>query len=339
VQFYVNGASVGSATVSGNAATYVVTLPALDNTAYAQYFGDTNCPAATSSVLTLDVQPTVTTGVLLANPQQLLQGASVTLTALFTAQATTSNPYPGAPTGTVTFYTTLNGIARQLGTANLIANGQSTSIATYTTTGLQDGANVVSAQLGASRYFAASQAASLTIGVYDYSVAFSPPSATVTKGGSVTALVTVAPIDGFDGEVVLSCTPPANTETTCAISPAILSNGGGIGQMTIATTATTTTSLQRVAGGSLAVCLLALLWPGARRRRGLQAMLGFVVSGALLSVVGCSTIAANPVSPGGGGSTGTTGTPSGTQVFTVTAAGTDGQTTNLHSYQYQVTVQ
>jgi hypothetical protein len=65
--------------------------------------------------------------------------------------------------------------------------------------------------------------------------------------------------------------------------------------------------------------------------------------GLLAGTVGCTTVrsdgTASGTGSGGGGGTTTTGTPSGTLQFTITGAGTDGRTTNAHTYQYSVTVQ
>jgi hypothetical protein len=341
VQFYVNGANVGSAGVSGNVATYILTLPALNNTAYAMYLGDTNCPAAIAQPIVLDVQPAVTVGTLLVNPQAALQGASVTLTALFTAQATVYNPNPGGPSGSVVFYTTVNGIERELGAANLVSNGPGSSVATFATTGLQDGANVITAQFAGSTSFAPSTGTA-TVNVDDFTLAFSPPSATTTAGQTVTALLTVAPVDGFAGEVALNCAPPANAAATCTISPSVLTNGGGIATMTITTTAATGALERRgVAGGvSFAVGLLALLWPSERKRRGVGAVAAVaVMSLALLTLAGCAQTTLGTVTPTGGSGGGSGTTPAGTLLFTVTASGTDGVTTNTHTGQFQLTVQ
>ncbi len=81
------------------------------------------------------------------------------------------------------------------------------------------------------------------------STGLSPTS--VTAGGSTTATVTIAPLNGFTGTVTLSCSG-LPTGATCAFSPATVSGGSGTSKLTIQTALSTpagTTSVT-VAGTS-----------------------------------------------------------------------------------------
>ena len=337
VSFYVNGAYAGNGSVSGNQATFILTLPnANSNTVYAIYTGDANCQPGTSSVVTLSVPPTATTGTVSVSNANALQGSSLTFTAVVSATATTNNPYPGTPTGYVNFYDTFNGVQALLGSASLVQNGVTSGIATFTTTGLQTGTHSVHAQFTGSTRYSPADAGIAVVTVTDFSVSFAPATATAARGQTVTALATVVPLNGFTGQVVLSCTPPGSTYTTCGVSPSVMANGSGIATLTITTTAATHAALRITGTLSLAGLLATLLWPGARRRR-LPLLCGLALACAC-SLTGCTSVQSQGSTAGGdAGSAG--GTPSGTQIFTIVAAGSDGRTTNRHTYQFQVTVQ
>jgi hypothetical protein len=308
---------------------------------YAIYTGDGNCSPSTSNALTLTTPPAATTGTNSASSTSVLYSSSVTFTVVITSTATASNPYPGAPTGAVNFYDTFNGLQTLIGSATLVPSGVQSSIATFSTTGLQAGNHSVDALFAGSTKYSPVDAGVAVVAVTDFSTTFSPPSATVTKGQSATVLVTLAPINGFSGQVALNCTPPASTQTTCVITPSVVSGGGGVVTMTIGTTAPLG-HVHSGPAGSLAFvgALAAFLWPSRRRLRFVLAAL--LLAAGLTTLSGCTTVQSEGTTTGGGGSGGggnSSGTPSGTQLFTIVASGTDGRTTNRHTLQYQLTVQ
>jgi hypothetical protein len=345
VSFYVNGGLVGTSGVSGNQATYVLTLPSPNSTTlYAVYSGDGNCQQNVSATLTLSVPPSGTVATITTSSSTVLQGANVTLTVVVTGVPTASNPNPGFPTGTVNFYDTFNGLQSLLGSASLVQNGPSSALATFNTTGLRAGTNLIDGQFAGSRYFSPSDAGITLVNVTDFTVAFSPSSSTTTKGQTVTALATVTAINGFSGQVVLGCVPPAGTATTCSFSPAVVANGNGISTLTITTTMPVTGSLRRpdmvaAEGITVALGMLGLLWPESRRRR--PVLLALALSLAMLGgTLGCTTAqSGGSTTTGPGGGSTASGTPSGTYLFNITGSGTDGRTTNMHTFQYSLTVQ
>ncbi|MDE1161840.1 MAG: Ig-like domain repeat protein [Acidobacteriaceae bacterium] len=343
VTFYVNGASAGSAALSSNSATYTLTLPSsTKNTVYAVYAGDTNCGSSTSTVATIAAATVDTTSTLTPNYTTALQGANEIFTVVVSSVATTTNTSPGIPTGTVNFYDTFGGIQTLLGSAALTQGGVSSAFTSFQTTGLKAGTHTILAVFAGSTSFTTSTATAVAVTIQDYSVVFSPSSATTTKGQTVTALATVAPQYGFTGSVVLACTPPAGTATTCSFSPSVLTGGGGVATMTITTTAATAAlhSGRRDIAFAGVAGLGALLLGFIRRRRvrwlqlAALAMAIFVLG----TTGGCTTVRSE-TSTGGGGSSSSGGTPSGAQQFTITAAGTDGVTTNKHTAYFQVTIQ
>lgn len=327
-------------------ATYTITLPAKSNSIYVTYAGDQNCASSTSTAISLSIPAVETTSALTANYTTALQGANEIFTTVVSSTATTTNTNPGTPTGTVTFYDTFGGVQTTLGTSSLTASGINSSLATFQTTGLKAGIHEIVALYNGTTAYAASTATTMVVTIEDFTLTMAPASSTTVKGQTVTALATVAAEYGFSGSVVLGCTPPSGSETTCSFSPAVLTGGGGVATLTITTTAATTSAVRNelLPGGGFALAgmMLGLLLPGKRRRR-LTAMLSVMFATAVLGgAIGCTTVRSNTTTPGDGGSGGnsaTSGTPSGALQFTISAAGTDGRTTNLHSQQFQVTVQ
>jgi len=87
-----------------------------------------------------------------------------------------------------------------------------------------------------------------------------------------------------------------------------------------------------VAAGPVLAALLFFAVP--RRRRRLPTMLLVFLALELSANVGCGT-GKNSDPP----TVSDPGTPLGTQIFTVTTAGSDGTNSVRHNYQYQITIQ
>lgn len=125
--------------VNGNAS---ITLPATfavgAHTVVAAYSGDTHFNAVDNTLTpyTLTVNRNGSAVAVSASPTSILLNQSVTFTAAVT-------PFPagaGIPTGTATFYTTLNGVTTLLGTGTLDAFG----VATFSTSTLAAGNHQIS---------------------------------------------------------------------------------------------------------------------------------------------------------------------------------------------------
>jgi hypothetical protein len=244
-------------------------------------------------------------------------------------------PAPGTPAGLVTFYDNFNGQSIPLGTASLSASGPYVAIAQLSTTGLFHGLHTVTAIYAGNTAFATSTS-TLTVNISDYSVTFNPSSLSLTQGAGASATVTITPLNGFAGTVALACTPPPGTLTTCSFSPASVSVGG-VSTLTIGTTAANNVSVRRAGvgelgfGASIVAVLGCLLFPRHRR----PALLALIALCGLLGAAGCGN--GGSATPDGGN--GTSGSPLGTQLFTIVSAGSDGVTTNRHDVQFQVTIQ
>jgi hypothetical protein len=150
-------------------------------------------------------------------------------------------------------------------------------------------------------------------------------------------------VGGFNGTVSFGCTPPSSSEITCSFNPVTLT-GGGSTTMSIVTTApqsrTTQARLRQgwaFTGGASLAALLCFMAPG--RRRSIPTLLLVVFAACLTANLGCG----KGTSSTSGSATSATvtdpGTPLGTQIFTITTAGSDGVNTVRHSYQYQLTMQ
>ena len=148
-----------------------------------------------------------------------------------------------------------------------------------------------------------------------------------SPGGTGTSTLTVAAVNGFNGTVDLTCTPPGSTSAkiTCSITPSVTINGSSD---TATLTVTTTAAHAAAAGGPSAtthshglgwlgagsgIALAGIFVIGVPLRRKSTAVFGVVLLAFLATGVGC----------GGGGSSSTPvlapGTPAGNYTVGVTA--------------------
>jgi uncharacterized protein YjbI with pentapeptide repeats len=158
VTFTDNGG--GTATLSGRPAagtsgTYRLTITA-----------DNGVGESVTQTFTLTTATTDTTTTLSASGNPVTAGASLTLTA-------TVDPPEGAPTGTVRF---LDGSA-VLGSATLVANDATSSVAALTITAPSTGTHTIVAVYGGDGAYAGSTSASLTLTVVAAPVTPEPPEA------------------------------------------------------------------------------------------------------------------------------------------------------------------
>ena len=348
VQFLVNNKLVGTAAVTGGVANLVITLPAgAAENIVAIYTGDTNWLSSTSNAITVSVAALVTGTTLSSNVTEVISGVQVVLTATVTGTATGVISQT-SPTGLVDFYDTYNGVLSKLGSAMLASFGANTSQAMFNATGLATGTHVIYAVYDGDTVYTSSTSGTVTLGSTNFAVSFVPAAMTVSQGQSGSATLLVNFQGGFSGSVAFGCTPPANIEITCSFSPAVIS-AAGTTTLTVATVAPSARSggeqsrlMERFAGGAMMALLLMGIKPKRHRMKlGLLLMLlAFAASG----VTGCTgtNSAANsaPTSPTTPVITPTEpGTSLGTQLLTITTAGSDGTNTVRHDYQYQVTVQ
>jgi hypothetical protein len=353
-----NGNGTGSYTFSGSVTIYdngklLATVPVATNQASttktlsggvlhsitATYSGDANWNGSTSTPVS--VTPTLLPSQVsvVANTSNTLAGVNVTFTATVYTTATNSV----GPTGTVTFYDTFNNTVVQLGVpATLVSNGPNQSIAVFSTTGLQAGAHSVYAIYNGDSNFSPATSGTYSLNLSDYNLNMVPQTLTLKAGQTGQVVMFLGLVGNFSGTVSFGCIPPSNAETTCSFSQVSLT-GGGSTTLNITTTAPTTQTSRNIrphrpattwngfAGSALAL----LVWFGVpRRRRALAALFAVIAAVCLTANIGCgsgkSSADPPPSDPG---------TPLGTQIYTITAAGSDGANTTRHTYQYQVTIQ
>lgn len=358
VSFFSKGVFLTKGTVAGNAATAQVRLaPGASISLTASYNGDANYYGSTSpAVMVMPIR--VTSAVSLSSNLSMPNaGTSVGLTATVTAANTVVTT---APTGTVTFYSTRNGILNTLGTATLAANGTNSAVASFAANGLAAGLYSITAIYNGDVTFTGATSNAVGIQFGDYGVSFAPSNLYLSRGQSGAAAAMLSVNNGFTGTVVFSCKPPAFSNMTCSFSPATIT-GGGQTTLTITTTGTVASaqpshpgdavgSRSGVVGAGIgAAGLFAYLLPSRRRNRHLLQMgallllccaVSLMSSGCSAGIVGSTNNTSGgttlPVG-GGGGSTGTGVTPYGTFLLEITASSADN--TLRHSSIYSVTVQ
>ncbi len=185
----------------------------------ANYSGDANYPAATSAPFSLVVTQAGTATTLSSSG---IIG-STTNPLVFTVQVVSTTI--GAPTGTVNFF---NGGAL-LGTSALNANGQ--AVFTPTTSGLNAGANSITAVYSGDVNFSASTSAPVVQTWTDFALSIaanSSASQTVPPGGKAVYIITVTPVGGtiLPSAITLAATglPSGATYT---FAPATIPSGSG----------------------------------------------------------------------------------------------------------------
>ncbi|MGH9545849.1 MAG: beta strand repeat-containing protein [Terriglobales bacterium] len=226
-----------------------------------------------------------------------------------------------------------------------IANGTGTSTLTVSTSATTPTGAYSVTVTGAfgSLLHTAPVTLTVTAAEPDFTVAASALNpATISPGGSSTATITVAPANGFNGAVGLTCsvTPSGMRPPTCSLNPASVAGGSGTSTLTVSTTAATTASLTpRVRGALFAMWLpiagLALLGSGfrSRKKRLWCFLFGCLMFSGLIFLGACG----GSSSSGGGG--GHAGTPAGTYTITVTATGTGTSGPLTHAATAKLTVQ
>jgi FG-GAP repeat. len=281
-----------AATLTSAPGTYAI-VPSASGTNLAQYQ-----VSVTNGKLTV-TKASVTSTIALS-AASVTQGQNVTVT------ATVASATSGTPTGTVSFFN--NGNA--LGTATL-TNGT----ATYSTTALPVGSNVITFTYGGDANFTTNTAGSttgantVTVSApipLDFDFQMTSPSSGLTGnyGKSVQVTLHVAPTAGqYPGTVQFAVSGTPAVAATYTFSPTTVAAGAG------ATDVTMTIQLQALANlnhapatsgrlASIALGLLVLPWVSVRRMRrsgkrlgkslGLSALV-LVALGAALSVTGCGS--------------------------------------------------
>ncbi len=345
VTFYDNGKLLATAAVGSNQASTAVTLSGnVSHNIVAAYSGDNNWIGSTSTAQVVNPTLLPSTLTLSSNVASALAGVNIVFTA--TVYTTVSNTV--GPTGTVSFYDTYNGSIVQLGgTAGAVAltpNGPNQSIARFTTTGLLPGTHSLYAIYNGDANFAPATSSTLPLIITDFNLTMIPQTLTLKAGQTGQVVILLGLVGGFNGTVSFGCTPPASSEATCSFSNVSLT-GGGSTTMSIVTTAPHATKPTqqasrsgpwRIAAGSALAMLFCFALPC--RRRAIPILFTAFLAVSLASSMGCGLGGTIPADP-----TTTTpadpGTPSGTQIFTITTAGSDGVNTVRHTYQYQVTIQ
>lgn len=173
----------------------------------------------------------------------------------------------------------------------------------------------------------------------DFTIAASALSpAAVTAGGTATSTITIAPTNGFNGTVNLSCgvIPVVTRPATCLLNPSSVANGSGTSTVTVKTTAPTTSSLALPSRGIFfAMCLpiggLALLGAGFTSRK--KKLWGFLLACLLFSGLIFMAACGGSSSSGGGGHP---GTPAGPYTVTVTGTGATGSPTHSTTVSFTV---
>jgi hypothetical protein len=329
ISFVSGGNVLGSSALNATGvASITVVLPNGNATITAQYGGDANYVASTSSAVSVSVGMLATTTSIAASVNPANLGTNVTLTAMVMAASGSS-----VPTGTITF----SDGSTALGTGALDNTGK----ATYSSSSLSAGAHSITAAYSGDADYTASTSPALALAVNapGFTLTVAPASLTIADGGSGQATVTLTPVGGFNTQVAFSCTGlPANA--TCTFAPTTLtptsSNSAVTSMVTIATNVQSASAVQpKDSFDKRNPTLLALAFLGLptvivahrRLKKSNWLLVPVLLFAALLSVAAIGLAGC-----GGSGKSTPTGptTPKGTSTVTVTAtSGSSTQTAAL----------
>ena len=315
-----------------------------------KYSGDTNYSSSTSTAVTVRAlyPVTITTA---ANPNSIIYGSKVTLT----ATVDTNNPASNAalkPTGTVSFYGTNSQITEPVTTMVTQDSSGNWEIQATVTTSPINTEQINATYSGDSNYASGTDYSLIvTVIVPDFSVSANSTPLMVIAGQTGTETLTITPMSNYTSTVQLSCWQGSSIPgATCNISPAsvTLSNSAPTtATLTISTlppsstlSAMTAPVHVRAPGlisrgrdewwtlGGLAgfAALLLLMFPGDGRSR--RAILGLGLVSLLSFAIGCGG-GSSSSSGSGGGSGGAAPAPTTTTLTASSAKVAPGSTLTL----------
>lgn len=221
VIFYDGSTALATQTLASGTATYSTSsLTVGTHSITAQYSGDTNYAASSSTALSFIVtavsSPMNTSTVLTASPTSGITGASISLSATVTPASGTA-----VPAGTVTF---LDG-STALGSQNLSASG----VGTFSTSSLAVGIHTITAQYSGNANFKASTSPAVTVTISapvpDFSLSITPTNGTESSTSPSTATITVTPTNGFNSTISFACSG-LPSGLSCSFSPSTLTPAG-----------------------------------------------------------------------------------------------------------------
>jgi Pro-kumamolisin, activation domain/Bacterial Ig-like domain (group 3) len=203
-------------TLNGNIQTKV-SGPSGPHSLTAHYSGDTNYAASVSGGVTFNaLYPDTMT--LSANPNNVILGNSVTLTATLD----TTNPASNAtlkPTGAITFNSSSGAITGTVTTTtSQDSSGNWMEQATVTTTPQQT-ESVTASFAGDSNYEQADFGLTVIVTIPDFSVSANPTTLPIVAGQTGMATLTITPATKNTSTVNLTCPAVSFWGGTCTISP------------------------------------------------------------------------------------------------------------------------
>ena len=339
VNFLDGATNIGNSPLNGSGAATLTTstLPLGTNSITASYSGDTNFSASTSPALQQVVQGAVvslsptslnfgnqTVGVASAAKMVTLQNTGNVNLSIASIQIT------GANNGDFKSSTCPSSLAPK-------ATCQISVTFTPAAAGTRTAALSISDNAPGSP-----QSVSLTgVGTItpNYTVIAKPTSVTVNPGSPANYVITLTPLNGYDGTVTINC--PSSLPSGVSCNKPTIAPGQTQATLTVSTTGPSAVLMAApnvnsregasnlwasLGGVGLVGMILAGDWK-KRNRRGMGIMLGILALVMILALVGCG---GGSISGGGGGGG---GTPAGTyplQVVAIGTAGTNGGSTAPH---------
>lgn len=231
-----NNTIFGLANLVNGKATVVTQANPGTTQVYAQYQGDSNYAASTSSMITTTVGKYTPPITLTSTSPYVLPGQQTSLNMVLGGYSYGKFGSLNA-TGTVQFFTSVNGGAPQaLTPPSIMQPVQAPPVVGLSVrVTLPAGTNVVTAVYSGDSDFNGVTSAPVTIIVTNPDFAFTPSvsALTISAGGSASETLNVAPIVGFTGTVSLGCGGGLPSGATCTFAPSTLPNATGSSTLTV----------------------------------------------------------------------------------------------------------
>ena len=341
------GTAVGTAAIANGVASAIVaagSLPAGPHIIEALYSGDSIFASVTSTTITITVETSVsvvlTTNLTTASTEQaVLLTATVTPTVAATGETN--------PTGKVVFYSGVTAV----GSATLTAGIGNASLATLVISTLPAAIDTMTAVYQGDSYYVAATSNALSVDVQDFSItpASTNPATNlnIVQGSTGSASFVVTGLGGYNSQVQLVCSVPAQDDMTCTGTPQQVTPTGAV-TFTVATFKTDGVTASnrpqpplwpRVVGGTALSILSLWLLPSGKRSRVYATSEASRSAGRLLVLllllVGLTGVAGgcNSSSIASGG-----GTPLGIATLTITGSANVNNAVVSHSIYLTVNV-
>jgi hypothetical protein len=222
----ITGFPVGSPPGFSTGAVFLTLTTAGTHTLTAQYSGDANYTASSTSIA-VNVLNRVTASISVS-PSNIIYGNTVTITGVIDTLVPASNSSL-KPIGAISLGGSVDGLIVNGVTTTAMADGNGNWEIMATVTITPSNSEYFGITFNGDINYVGANATSnfLTVVTPDFSITTNPALLAITAGQNGASVVTIAPLSIISSTVNMACTVPNLAGTTCTISPTSLNLAGG----------------------------------------------------------------------------------------------------------------